>query len=278
VMHNSVTPPYFHTLQIPLLAGRVFTDSDDEKAPKVAIINKTMADKLWPNQNALGKRFAKTPAGPFTSVVGVVADGKYKNVLENPDFFFYEPLKQNYQDYRVIHVKTSVPPLSLAPQVQALIHELAPEVPISQVQTMSEAMNGLNGFFFFRFGAQLSGTMGLLGLILTVVGVYSVVSYAASQRTHEIGIRMALGAEPQEILRLVLRQSIIVVLIGILAGLAVALAATRAVASLLVGINASDPITFIGVMLLLTAVALAACWIPAWRATKVSPLVALRYE
>jgi predicted permease len=278
VMHNFVTPPYFQTLQIPLVAGRDFNDSDDEKAPKVAIINKTMADKLWPNQSAVGKRFAKAPAGPFTAVVGVVADGKYKNVLEDPTFFYYLPLKQAYMDYRVVHVKTSVPPLTLAPQAQALIHELAPEVPISQVQTLGEAMNGVNGFFLFRFGAQLSGTMGLLGLILTVVGVYSVVSYAASQRTHEIGIRMALGAEPGEILRMVLRQSIVVVLIGILAGLAVALAGTRALASLLVGISASDPITFIGAILLLTAVALLACWIPAWRATKVSPLVALRYE
>ena len=278
VMHNTVTPSYFQTMQIPVIAGRAFTDSDDEKAPKVAIINKTMADKLWPNESSLGKRFGKDPAGPFIEVVGVVADAKYKNVLEDPTFFYFLPMKQDYVDYRVIHVKTSVPPLTLAPQAQALVHELAPEVPISQVQTMGEAMNGLNGFFLFRFGAQLSGTMGLLGLILAVVGVYSVVSYAASQRTHEIGIRMALGAEPGEILRMVLRQSIVVVLIGILAGLAVALAGTRAVASLLVGISASDPITFIGVMLLLTAVALAACWIPAWRATKVSPLVALRYE
>jgi predicted permease len=278
VMHNLVTPSYFQTLQIPLLAGRVFTEADDEKTPKFAVINQTMASRLWPNESAVGKRFGKSPAGPFTEVVGVVADGKYKNIQEDPEFFYYLPMKQIYIEYRTFHVKTSVRPLTLAPQVEALIHELAPEVAPSQVQTMDEAMNGVNGFLLYRFGAQLSGTMGLLGLLLAVVGVYSVVSYAASQRTHEIGIRMALGAVPGEILRMVLRQSIVVVLVGIFVGLAVALAGTRAVASLLVGVSAIDPITFIGVVALLTAVALVACWIPAWRATKVSPLVALRYE
>jgi putative ABC transport system permease protein len=146
------------------------------------------------------------------------------------------------------------------------------------VETMSRALDGLNGFFFFRFGAQLSGTMGVLGLILAVVGVYSVVSYAAAQRTHEIGIRMALGAAPGDILRMVLRQSLGVVLIGVGAGLTVAFAVTRVIADLLVGISPSDPVTFVAMMLLLSGVALFACWIPARRATQVSPLVALRYE
>jgi predicted permease len=278
VMHNFVTPSYFQTLRIPLQAGRNFTEAEDQKAPQVAVINETMAQKLWPNESALGKRFGKSPAGPFLEVIGVVANGKYKNVQEDPEMFYFQPLKQEYVPFCTVHVRTSVKPMTLATQIQALIHELAPEVPVTQVQTMTEAMDGLNGFLFFRFGAQLSGTMGLLGLILAIVGVYSVVSYAAAQRTHEIGIRMALGAVPKEILRMVLRQSIIVVLIGILLGLGVALAGTRAVASLLVGVSSSDPLTFIGVIVLLTGVALLACWIPAWRATKVSPLAALRYE
>ena len=148
----------------------------------------------------------------------------------------------------------------------------------TQVQTMSESLNGLNGFFFFRFGAQLSGTMGLLGLILAVVGVYSVVSYAASQRTHEIGIRMALGADPGDILKMMIRQSFLVIGVGIATGLLVAFAGTRAIASLLVGVSPSDPLTFAGVVVLLSGVAFLACWIPARRATRVSPLVALRYE
>jgi putative ABC transport system permease protein len=171
-----------------------------------------------------------------------------------------------------------VRPETLAPHIEAEIRRLAPGVSATQVQTMGEALNGLNGFFFFRFGAQLSGTMGLLGLILAVVGVYSVVSYAASQRTHEIGIRMALGADPADILKMMLGRSLAVIGTGVAVGLLVALGATRTIASLLVGISPSDPLTFAAVVLLLSTVALLACWIPARRATRVSPLVALRYE
>jgi predicted permease len=280
VMYNPVTPGYFDTVRLPLQSGRKFTDADNEKAPNVAVINQAMAAKFWPNENPLGKRFSmKGPQGPFREVIGIVQTGKYKNVVEDPpEPFFYVPLAQNYVAYRTIHVRTSVPPDSLQRQIEAQVRELAPGVPISQVQTMTQALQGVNGFFFFRFGAQLTGTMGLLGLILAVVGVYSVVSYAAAQRTHEIGIRMALGAEPRDILRMVLRQSIVVVAIGLAIGLAAAFAGTRAIANLIVGIKPTDPVTFASVVVLLSAIALAACWIPARRATRVSPLTALRYE
>jgi predicted permease len=274
------TPSHFETLRIPLQAGRRFTAADREKAPKVAIINQTMAKKFWPREAPVGKRFSiKGPTGPFLEVVGVVQDGQYKNIVEDPaEPFFYLPLEQSYEQFRTLHVRTSVPPETLAPQIEAMIHKIAPNVPVSQVQTMSRALEGLNGFFFFRFGAQLSGTMGLLGLLLAVVGVYSVVSYAAAQRTHEIGIRMALGAAPRDILKMVLRQSLGVVVIGVAVGLVAALAGTRALASLLVGISPSDPATFGAVVILLSGVVLLACWIPARRVTRVSPLVALRYE
>jgi len=280
VMFNPVTPNYFDTLRIPLQSGRKFTDADNEKAPLVAVVNEAMAEKFWPNENALGKRFStKGPKGPFTEVIGVVQTGKYKNVIENPpEPFFYVPITQNYVAYRTIHVRTSVPPESLQRQIEAQVRELAPDVPISQVQTMTQALQGVNGFFFFRFGAQLTGTMGLLGLILAVVGVYSVVSYAAAQRTHEIGIRMALGADPRDILKMVLRQSIVIVALGLGIGLAAAFAGTRAIANLIVGIKPTDPVTFVSVILVLSAIALVACWIPARRATRVSPLTALRYE
>jgi macrolide transport system ATP-binding/permease protein len=280
VMFNPVTPSYFETLRIPLLAGRGFTVADNEKAPSVAIINQTMAKKFWPKEDPIGKRFSlKGGTGPFLEIVGIVQDGKYKNVTEDPsEAFFYRPLNQNYMEFRTFHVRTSVPPETLVPQIEAQIHDIAPDIAVSQVQTMSRALEGVNGFFFFKFGAQLSGTMGLLGLILAVIGVYSVVSYATAQRTHEIGIRMAMGAAPRDILKLVLRQSLIVVVIGLAVGLAAALVGTQAIVSLLVGIKPSDPTTFIAVLLLLTGVALLACWIPARRATRVSPLVALRYE
>jgi predicted permease len=280
VMYNAVTPDYFETLQIPLQTGRGFKDSDDTKSPDVAIINQTMAKKFWPDENPLGKRFhAKVTGGPPIEVVGVVQNGKYKNVIEDPpEPFFYVPFAQEYMPLRVIHVRTSVPPESLRLQIESQFREIAPGLAVSQVQSMSQALDGVNGFFFFRFGAQLTGTMGLLGLVLAVVGVYSVVSYAAAQRTHEIGIRMALGAKPGDILNMVLRQSLVVVGTGLVVGLAAAFVGTRAIASLIVGVRPTDPVTFVTVAVLLSLIALVACWIPARRATRVSPLVALRYE
>jgi putative ABC transport system permease protein len=280
VMYNLVTPEYFGTLQIPLLTGRGFKDTDDANSPRVAIINQAMAKKLWPDQDPVGKRFIKkVTGGQPIEVVGVVRTAKYKNVVEDPpEPFFYVPIAQEYMPLRVIHVRTSVLPESLRLQIESQFRELAPGLAVSQVQTMRQALDGLNGFFFFRFGAQLSGTMGLLGLILAVVGVYSVVSYAAAQRTHEIGIRMALGAKPSDILNMVLRQSLLVVGTGLLVGLAAAFAGTRAIAILIVGVRPTDPVTFVTVALLLSLIALVACWIPARRATRVSPLVALRYE
>ena len=280
VMYNPVTSGYFDTLRIQFQSGRRFTDADNEKAPSVAIINQAMAAKFWPDDNPMGKRFStKGPKGPFTEVIGVVQTARYKNVIEDPPVpFFYVPMAQNYVAYRTIHVRTSVPPESLQRQIEAQVHELAPGIPISQVQTMTQALQGVNGFFFFRFGAQLTSTMGLLGLVLAVVGVYSVVSYAAAQRTHEIGIRMALGADPRDILKMVLRQSVLIVAIGLGVGLAVAFAGTRVIADLIVGIKPTDPVTFVSVIVLLSTIALVACWIPARRATRVSPLTALRYE
>jgi ABC-type lipoprotein release transport system permease subunit len=245
----------------------------------VVIVNQTMAKKFWPNEDALGRRFSiKGASGPFIEIVGIVQDGKYQNVTEDPQPFFYVPLEQSYMSLRTLHVRTSVPPETLSLQLQSQIHELAPDLPITQVQTMTQSLEGANGFFFFRFGAQLTSTMGLLGLILAVVGIYSVVSYAAAQRTQEIGIRVAMGASPRDILRMVLRQGLGVVGIGLVLGLVIALAGTRLMSGLIVGIKSTDPLTFTVVVLMLTAIALFACWIPAQRATRIDPLVALRHE
>jgi len=279
VMYNDVTSGYFDTLRMPILSGRAFTEADNEKAPAVAIINQTMAKQFWSSESAIGKRFSiKGPTGPFIEVVGVARDGKYKSVVEDPMPFFYLPLNQVYVDFRTVHVRTSLPPEKLRLDIESSLHMLAPDIAVKEMQTMQQSLQGLNGFFLFRFGAQLTSTMGLLGLILAVVGVYSVVSYAAVQRTHEIGIRMALGAAPRHILRMVLRQSVVLVGVGLAVGLAAALAGTRAMASLIVGVRPTDAVTFVTVVALLAAVALVACWIPARRATRVSPLVALRYE
>jgi len=276
---NQITPSYFDTLQMPLLRGRKFSDADSEKAPHVAIINETMAKEFWPNEDPLGKHLGTKGAnGPFIEVVGIVQDAKYQHLLDKPEAFYYVPFEQSYNSLRTIHVRTTVPSESLAPQIQSVIHEVVPDVPVTQVKTMNEALQGANGFFLFRFGAQLTSTMGFLGLILAVVGIYSVVSYAATQRTQEIGIRVAMGASPQDILKMVLRQGLTVVGIGLVVGLVLAWAGTRVMSGLIVGIKPTDPLTFAVVVCLLTAIALFACWVPAHRATRTDPLVALRYE
>jgi predicted permease len=262
-----------------LVAGRDFTDADSKDAPPVAIVNRAMAERFWPKEDPIGKRFTEKDSDqkPMT-IVGVVENAKYKGVTETPQPFFYRPLEQFYRAFRTIQVRTSVPPTSLVAPIEALIREIGSSVPISQVQTMSEALNNTNGFFLYRFGAQITGTLGLLGLILAVVGVYSVVSYAAAQRTHEVGIRMALGAERKDILRLVLGQGLGVVGTGIGLGLVLAFAVSRAFKDMLAGIGAADPLTYSIVAAILLSVALFACWIPAFRATRINLLSALRYE
>jgi predicted permease len=279
VMYNMVSPDYFTTLQIPLRKGRVFTGADLEKAPHVAIVNETMAKKFWPGQDVIGHHFRFT-VGQQTQweVVGVVGDTKIKGITEDPTPFFFVPIEQSYMPLRTIHLRTSVPPESVLRQAVAEIQELAPTLPVTGSRTLSEDLGGINGYLFYKLGAQLTATMGLLGLVLAIVGVYSVVSYAAVQRTHEIGIRVALGATQIDILRMVLGQSIVIVGVGIVVGLGISLAATRLIASLLVGISPTDPVTFSSVVALLAGVAIAACWLPAHRATRVNPLVALRHE
>lgn len=245
----------------------------------MAVINQTMAKKFWPDRDAIGERFSRKGAnGPFIEVVGVVQDGKYRNATEDPQPFFYLPLEQNFVPLHTIQVRTSVLPESLALSIETQIRQLAPNLPVTDVQTMMQSLQGLNGFLIFRFGAQLTAALGLLGLALSLVGIYSIVSYTAAQRTHEIGIRMALGAARGDILKMILRQGVGVLGIGLGIGLLLALAGTRAIANLFVGVKPNDPLTFGVVGILLAVVALLACWIPAHRATRVDPLVALRHE
>jgi predicted permease len=279
IFNDPVSPGYFQTMRIPLLAGRDLTDADGKDAPLVAVINRTMAEQFWPKEDPIGKRFTKKGGDqkPMT-VVGIVQTAKYKEITEAPLPFFYVPLDQTYLGFRTIQVRTSVPPTTLSPSLEAVIHEVGPSVPITQVQTMEQALNNANGFFLYRFGAQVTATLGLLGLVLAVVGVYSVISYAVAQRTHEMGIRMALGAEAKDILRLVLGQGLGVIGIGIALGLVLAFAIARVFTGMLVGIGAGDPLTYSIVSASLLAIALFACWIPAYRATRIDPLSALRYE
>jgi predicted permease len=277
---NYVTPDYFDTLHMPIKRGRAFADSDNQQAPKVAIINETMAKQFWPDEDALGQRFqSKDNQHNWAEfeVVGIVQDSKYKGVIEDPTPYFYKAIAQEYMSIRNIQVRTSIPPENLESQLRSTINTMAPGLPVT-VKTMEQDLEGLNGYLFFKLGAQLSGAMGLLGLLLAVVGVYSVVSYAAAQRTHEIGIRMALGAESRDVLKMVLSRSLIMIAMGVGIGAAISLVGARALGAFLVGISPNDPVTFLGVMALLLGVGVAACLVPAYRATLVDPLVALRYQ
>jgi predicted permease len=279
IADNQVDSGYFETMRVPLLRGRAFRETDDEKAPLVAIVNETMAKQFWPGEEAIGKRFStKGASGPFAEVVGIVPDGKYVFIGLDKQPYFFVPLAQAFSSYRTLQLRTTVPPATLSTQVQELVRELDANVPISNVQTMMESLNGPNGFYIFQIGAILAGAMGLLGLTLAVVGVYGVVSFAAAQRTREIGIRLALGAERRDILRMVLKQGLVLVIGGVAAGLALALVLTRAMGVLLLGVSPRDAVTFGAATLVLGGIGLWACYAPARRAMKVDPMVALRYE
>lgn len=278
VMANSIDGDYFGTMRIPLVRGRAFTESDDEKAPRVAIVNQYMAARFWPHQDAIGKRFAFKSGGPLWQVVGVARDSKYLVIFESPMPYFYVPLAQNFNSMQVLQVHTDLPPEALRTRVQQEIQALDPDLPLADFQTMTESLNGFMGFRMFHMGAQQAGAMGLLGLILAVIGVYGVVSYGAAQRTHEIGIRMALGAEPMQVLAMILRQGVWLIAVGVVFGLIAASLFTRLTARVLPLVDRTDPLTFGVVTLLLAGVTLWACYIPARRAMRVDPVVALRHE
>jgi ABC-type antimicrobial peptide transport system permease subunit len=212
------------------------------------------------------------------TVVGVVRDAKLQGLLSAPGDFFYVPQTQNFKSTHVLQVRTLVPPQSLRASVEALVRELDPNLPVYDVMTMEQAVAGANGYFLFKVGAGFAGCLGALGLILAVVGVYGVVSYGVSQRQHEIGIRMALGARPRSVLGLVMRQAVVLVGAGVGLGVLAALVVSRILVSLLIGVPSHDPLTFASVSALMLAVALMACYIPARRAARVDPMVALRYE
>ncbi len=276
---NSVSLDYFNTMSVPILRGRAFTAADTESSPPVAVVNQALANKLWPGQDPIGKRFSSHgQKGPYIVVVGLTSNGKYQFIFEDPTPFYYMPFSQDYRSLRSLQVRTTVPPKSIALAVQKEIHSLDPELPVYDVMTMEESLDGGNGFFLLNMGAAFAGTLGVLGLILAVVGVYGVVSYSASQRTNEIGVRMALGAQSADILKLVVSEGLSLVLIGLGIGLAAALGLTRLMANMLFGIKPYDPITYSSAVILLLAVAFVACFIPAHRSTRIDPMVALRYE
>jgi putative ABC transport system permease protein len=279
VFLNRVDPGYFATVRLPILRGRTFADADSATAPLVAVINQTMAERFWPGEDALGKRFGMAGAsGPFVEVVGIAHDSRLFGYYFGTLPYFYLPFAQNSSPVRTLQIRSAIPPETLIATVRQNIQALEPAMPITDIQTMRQTMAGANGFLIFQLGAYLTAAMGLLGLTLAIVGVYGVVSYTASQSTREIGIRVALGATPRSILNMVLRQGVRLVIAGVTAGIVLALALSELLAKLLTGIGVIDPIAFAAVPLLLVSIALLACYLPARRATQVDPIVALRYE
>jgi predicted permease len=275
--YNAVSPEYLQTIKPRLVQGRFITAQDDPRGRKVAVINQHMARHFWPGQEAIGKRFRSTDLkNDWLEVVGVVQDAKQSGLFADPAGYFYVPIAQQYMSQRVLQLRTAGDPGALSSLLAREIRALDPDLPVFDVTTMERMIQGPNGFFLIRMGALFGGALGLLGLALALVGVYGVVSYAASQRTQEIGLRMALGADRAEIMRLVLGRGLVLVAVGVAVGLACALSVTHLLANLLFTVSPVDPMTFIGVPVILGVMALAASYVPAFRATRIDPAIALR--
>jgi predicted permease len=280
-MNASAGPGYFKALGTPIVQGREFTEQDQEKSEQVAIVNETFVRRLMPelqsSAEAVGKRFSfSAPEGPFRRIVGVAVGGKYFNIAEDPRPFIWTPLTQDYQSSGILTVRTKGNPDALFGPVRGQVQSLDPNLPLFDVKTLTEHMKF--ALFPAKVAATVLGVFGLVALLLSAVGVYGITSYAVAQRTHEIGIRLALGAQLGDVLRLVLSHGLKLTIIGAAIGLFGAYLVTRAITSVLYGVSATDPLTFGGVSVLLVGVALIASYVPARRATKVEPLVALRNE
>ncbi len=273
-----VNPGYFQAMGIPLLKGRNFTDADREGAAPVVVVNQTAAQRLWPGEDPIGKRLrlSRDESMPWLEVVGLVGDVKHNGLDSEfaPDA--YTPIAQTPWPYVVVALRTESDTEALARAVRAEVLVIDADMPVFGVRTMNEVLR--ETVAERRFTLAMTGLFAALALLLAAVGLYGVMAYLVNQRSHEIGVRRALGAHSRDIFRLVIGQGITLTLIGIGAGLLGAFALTRFLASLLFGIAPRDPLTFIGVPLLLVLVAALACWVPARRAMRVDPMTALRYE
>ena len=273
----SITPGYLRAMRIPLLRGREFDARDVVSSPPVAVVNESMAREFWPGEDPVGKRFRMGDTkGPWKTVVGVVGDVLHKGLDAPHTIQVYLPNTQFTDSMVILAVRTANDPVSLAAAVRSEISSLDPQVPVSEVATMEEVVS--LSVANQRFGTLLSLLFGAIALLLTAVGIYGVISYGVAQRTHEIGIRLALGATRREVLSLLVGEAMKPALLGAALGLSAAFGLTRLLSRLLYDVKPTDPLVFSAVLLLLIAVALLASYIPARRATRVDPMVALRYE
>jgi putative ABC transport system permease protein len=274
---SSVTPDYFHLLEIPLLRGRLFNDSDNEQAPQVAVINEAFARTYWPNQNALGKRFKRNRAeSPWITVVGVIANARTESLAQAGFPKIYLDLYQTRGKRLAIFLRGHLDTAAIPAEVREQVQSVDPSLPVSDGQTLVETVSA--SLAERRFSMEIVALFALTALFLAALGIYGVISYVVSERTHEIGIRVALGAQRRNILRIVVGQGFALAIAGAAGGLAGALIVSHLMAGLLYGVKPTDPLTFAGVAALLIVVALIASYIPARRAVRVDPMVALRHE
>ena len=277
IAFNVVGARYFQTLGIPLLEGRDFGKQDVVGAVPVAIINQTMANRFWPAADPSAMRFSmKGSAGPYLQVVGVVKDSKYRTVGESPRLFIYLPSNQLYEGYMTLLARTTGDPRGALSAARAQVRSMDANLPLVEAKTLTEHVAG--SLLPQRIGATLLGIFGLLGLTLAAGGIYGTVAYSVAQRSREIGIRVALGAQRRHVFTLIVSQALKLTLFGVGIGLVAAFALSRVMSNLLYGVTATDPITFVSVSLLLIGVALAASSVPALKAARIDPLVALRSE
>jgi putative ABC transport system permease protein len=276
---SSVSPGYFHLLGIPLVHGRLFTDQDNENAPLVAIVNEAFARTWWPNDNPVGKRVKLSglrAATSWTTVVGVIADARTESLEEADVPQIYKCLFQITDDELELFLRGRLDPARIPDEARVAVQSINPELPVFGAATLSDVVSG--SLAQRRFSMEMVLIFALTALLLAALGIYGTISYLVNERTHEIGIRLALGATRGTILQMILRQGLELAIGGAALGLVGALIVSHLMAGLLYGVSPTDPLTFVGVTLVLTAVALAASYIPAMRAMRVDPLVALRYE
>jgi predicted permease len=273
---DDITPNYFDTLRIPVTRGRIFTDGDRMETAPVAIISEAMAKQHWPNEDAVGKRFHFIGDTTLREIVGVVANSVVNEVGEDPQPIVFLPMTQDYVPAATLHVRTTGNPEAVVATTRVALQSLDPNLAITNVFTIEQIMS--QALWAPRMGGFLLALFGALALVLSAVGVYGVLSYSVNQQTREIGLRMALGAQRGDVMRLILGQGLRLTVLGLGLGVLVALGLMRVLVSLLFDVRAYDPTTYTAVTLLLTAVALLACYIPARRAMRVDPMVALRYD
>ncbi len=271
-----VSPTYFHTMSIPLVNGRYFDERDKRGEPETVIVDEALAQRFWPSEDPIGRRLRRGKDGPWRTVVGVISDAKQFSSEKEPPISVYYSAEQITPRQRYLVVRTTPDPAQLTTAITKAIQTVDPELPVFDVSSMEQRLSDF--LARRRLTMFLLSVFAVIATILAAIGIYGVMAYAVNQRTHEIGIRVALGARPRDVLSLVIKQGMSLTLLGTGIGLCVAFGLTRLLAKLLFGVKATDPLTFVGVAVLLMGVALVACFVPARRATKVDPMIALRCE